>query len=79
MTTRATDQPDGSGWYEISLRGRLEPRWSTWFDDMTLTSGTDGTTVLYGHVADQAALHGLLTRLRDLGLPLISVTQVEPR
>jgi len=71
------------GWYEIRLQGRLDERWSTWFDDMTLTAGTDVTdarriTILRGRVVDQAALHGLLTRLRDIGLPLISVTRVEP-
>jgi hypothetical protein len=71
-------------WYEIRLQGRLDPRWSTWFDGMTLTTGTDGTdgtdgtTVLRGPVVDQAALHGLMTRLRDIGLPLISVTRIEP-
>jgi hypothetical protein len=69
--------PDG-GWYEIRLRGRLEQRWSAWFDGFVLTAGSDGTTTLRGWIADQAALHGQLQRLRDLGLPLISVTQVEP-
>ena len=64
--------------YEIRLQGRLDPRWSDWFDGLTLTTGTDGTTILRGPVADQAALHGQLQRLRDLGLPLISVTRVEP-
>ncbi len=64
-------------WYEIRLQGRLESRWSAWFDGMTLTHGDDGTTVLQGPVVDQAALHGLLARLRDLGLPLISVRQME--
>ena len=59
-------------------RGRLDPRWSAWFDGLTLTAGTDGTTTLRGPVVDQAALHGLLQRLRDLGIPLISVTQMEP-
>jgi len=63
--------------YEIRLQGRLDPRWSDWFDGLTLTTGTDGTTILRGPVADQAALHGLLQRLRDLGLPLISVTPAD--
>ena len=67
-----------SSWYEIRLQGRLDPRWSEWFDDLALTTGGDGTTTLRGPVADQAALHGLLHRLRDLGIPLISVTQVTP-
>ena len=67
-----------SGWYEIRLQGRLEQRWSAWFDGLTVTAATDGTTTLRGPVVDQAALHGLLQRLRDLGLPLISVTPLEP-
>lgn len=78
MDTSDTDQPNEPGWYEIRLQGRLAPRWSAWFDGMNLTPDTDGTTVLYGPVVDQAALHGLLTRLRDLGLPLISVARAEP-
>jgi hypothetical protein len=64
-------------WYEIHVQGRLDPRWSLWFDGMTLAAGADGTTVIRGPVADQAALHGLLARARDLGLPLLSVVQVE--
>jgi hypothetical protein len=72
MNTRS----DGDDWYEIQLRGRLDQRWTSWFDGMSITSRDDGTTVLTGPVSDQAALHGLLARLRDLGLPLLSVTQV---
>lgn len=74
MDTAATD-PDGSGCYEIRLRGRLDPRWEASFEGMTLTSGA-GLTRLTGPVTDQAALHGLLARLRDLGLPLVSVRLV---
>jgi hypothetical protein len=62
-----------AAWYDIRLQGRLDPRWAAWFDGMTLTTHSDGTTVIHGRVADQAALHGLLQRLRDLGLPLLSV------
>ena len=64
--------------YEIRLRGRLDPRWAARFDGMTLTTTGDGTTVIEGPVVDQAALHGLLQKLRDTGLPLISVAQVDP-
>ena len=64
--------------YEIRVEGRLESRWDAWFDGMTLTPAGDGTTSISGPVVDQAALHGLLRRLRDVGLPLISVTQLEP-
>ena len=64
--------------YEIRVRGRLGPRWSAWFDGLRLTSEDDGTTVIRGQVVDQAALHGLLQRLRDVGIPLVSLTQVPP-
>ncbi len=67
-----------AGWYEIHLQGRLDPRWAAWFDGMSVTTNSDGTTLIAGRVADQAALHGLLARLRDLGLPLVSVVQVDP-
>ena len=61
------------GSYEIRLRGHLEARWADWFDGLSLTQESDGTTVLSGSVVDQAALHGLLGKVRDLGLPLIAV------
>jgi len=64
--------------YEIRVKGHLDPRWAAWFDGMSLTNESDGVTVIHGPVADQAALHGLLRKVRDMGLPLISVTQVEP-
>ena len=64
--------------YESRLKGHIEPRWADWFGGLTLTQESDGTTVLSGSVADQAALHGLLTKVRDLGLPLIAVRQVDP-
>ena len=67
-----------SGRYEIRIKGRLESRWAAWFDGMSLTNESDGTTTIHGPVADQSALHGLLQKVRDLGLPLVSVTQVEP-
>ena len=61
------------GSYEIRLKGHLNARWADWFDGLTLTQESDGTTVLSGSVVDQAALHGLLGKVRDLGLPLIAV------
>ena len=61
------------GSYEIRLKGHLEARWAEWFDGLSLTQESDGTTVLRGSVVDQAALHGLLGKVRDLGLPLIAV------
>jgi hypothetical protein len=59
--------------YEIRVTGHLAPRWAAFFDGMTLTPHDDGTTVIEGPVADQSALHGLLRKLSDLGLPLVSV------
>jgi hypothetical protein len=72
-----TSNPD-AGHYEIRLAGRLGTRWSAWFDDLTISQEGDGTTLISGPVADQAALHGLLQRARDLGLPLDSVTRIDP-
>ena len=65
------------GSYEIRLQGHLGARWAAWFDGLSLTHAGDGTTAIRGPVVDQAALHGLLTRVRDLGLPLIAVRQVD--
>jgi hypothetical protein len=67
---------DEGGSYEIRLKGRLDGRWVAWFDGLSLTHESAGITLIHGPVVDQAALHGLLTRVRDLGLPLISVTRV---
>jgi hypothetical protein len=66
------------GRYEIRVAGRLDARWASWFDGLDLSHESDGTTVLRGLVVDQAALHGLLSRVRDLGLPLVSVIRVDP-
>ena len=74
--TRTPDRPEARR-YEIRLTGHLEARWTAWFDGLTVTHESDGITVLSGPIADQAALHGLIQRVRDLGLPLVSVTQVE--
>ena len=64
--------------YEIRLKGHLDSRWAAWFDGLSLSNENDGTTIIGGPVVDQAALHGLLQKVRDLGLPLVSVTQVGP-
>lgn len=64
--------------YEIRLKGHLDARWAAWFDGLSLSHETDGTTILQGPVIDQAALHGVLRKVRDIGLPLISVIRVEP-
>jgi hypothetical protein len=81
MSDTSTGHPNEAGRYEIRIKGHLAARWGTWFDGMTLSAEGDGTTVLEGPVVDQAALHGLLHKVRDIGLPLLSVTQLdtEPR
>jgi len=61
--------------YRIRVKGHLGQQWSEWFDRMTITLEVDGTTTLSGPIADQAALHGLLVRVRDLGMELISISQ----
>ena len=62
--------------YQIRLKGHLGPQWTDWFGGLTITLEEDGDTLLTGPVVDQAALHGLLKRVRDLGMPLISVNRV---
>jgi hypothetical protein len=74
IPTNHANQVNGPGQYEIRVKGHLELRWAAWFDGMTLTRQDDGTTVIHGPVADQSALHGLLRKLNDIGLPLVSVT-----
>ena len=69
---------DESGLYEIRLKGHLDDRWAGWFGGLTITLEEDGDTLLTGPVVDQAALHGLLKRIRDLGMPLLSVNFVSP-
>lgn len=63
--------------YEIKIKGHLDERWADWFEDLTFTHESDGTTTLAGPVVDQAALHGILNGIRDLGLSLISVQRVD--
>jgi len=66
------------GGYRLRVNGHLDQHWSAWFDDLTLTRENDGTTSLSGAVTDQAELHGLLTKIRDLGITLISVEVIDP-
>lgn len=70
--------PGQSVVYQIRIKGHLSPKWSDWFADLTIALQEEGDTLLTGPVADQAALHGLLKKVRDLGLPLISVMRVQP-
>ena len=64
--------------YEIVVDGQLGARWAAWFEGFAITAEADGTTVLRGFVVDQAALHGLLQRWRDIGIPLISLMPLDP-
>jgi hypothetical protein len=64
--------------YQIRIRGQLDSQWTGWFGGLSITLEEDGDTLLTGPVIDQAALHGLLKKVRDLGLPLVSVSPVEP-
>lgn len=70
--------PDSRTVCQIRLKGHLGMQWSDWFDGMTITLEDDGDTLITGPVIDQAALHGLLKKIRDLGIPLISVNCIEP-
>ena len=78
MSAISPGRHQNSGRYAIRVKGHLDTRWAAWFDGLTLTDSSDGTTIIHGSVADQAALHGLLQKIRDLGLPLISVNPVAP-
>jgi hypothetical protein len=79
VTHPASTEHDEPRQYEIRLKGHLDDRWAAWFEGLTITRQDNGETRLTGPVVDQAALHGLLRKVRDLGLPLLSVMQVEPK
>jgi len=64
--------------YQIRIQGHLGPQWTDWFEGLTITPEENGTTLLTGPVVDQAALYGLLRKVRDLGLPLLEVTRARP-
>jgi hypothetical protein len=72
---KAHDEPER---YEIRIKGHLDNRWASWFSDLTFTREDNGETLLTGTLVDQAALYGVLRKVRDLGMPLISVTRVRP-
>ncbi len=65
------------GLYEIRIKGHLDDRWVDWFEGLTITLEDNGETLLTGPVVDQAALHGWLSKVRDLGMPLLSVNRIE--
>lgn len=65
--------------YQIRIKGHLGPRWTDWFEGMDITPADNGDTLVTGPVIDQAALHGVIKRVRDLNLPLLSIVEVPPR
>ena len=75
-TDTAMEDLHGPGFYEIRIKGHLNDRWVEWFDGMTITREANGETLISGPVVDQAALHSLLRRVRDLGIPLVLVKRV---
>jgi hypothetical protein len=78
MSGRMDADQHEAGRYEIRLKGHLDDRWAAWFDGLSLSRESDGITILRGRIPDQAALHGLLQRVRDTGLSLVSVIRLEP-
>jgi hypothetical protein len=77
-TTAQYKESAMANYYQIRVKGQLDPHWSSWFDDLRITHDADGNTTLEGLVADHAALYGLLSKARDLGLALIGVARREP-
>ncbi len=78
-THARTMEHDESGRYEIRIKGHLDDRWAEWLEGLTFTHASDGTTLLEGLLPDQAALHGVLNKIRDLGLPINSIQLSAPR
>lgn len=78
-TDASTGEHDEPELTEIRVKGHLDNRWAAWFDGLTITREDNGDTLLMGPVVDQAALHSLLRKVRDLGLPLVSVIHVAPQ
>jgi hypothetical protein len=76
--SRQKNEPNGPTVYQIRLKGHLDDQWADWFGGLTITLEENGDTLLTGPVVDQAALFGLLKKVRDLGLPLVSIDCVEP-
>ena len=76
-TASPPDRNDESTLYEIRIQGHLDDRWAEWFDGLSFTRDGDGTTLLAGPVVDQAALHGVLRKVRNMALPLVSVIRVD--
>ncbi len=77
-TATAAEMPNEPSQYAIRLQGHLDDEWTGWFEGMTITRAENGETVLSGPVVDQAALHSLLRKVRDLGIPLLAVSRITP-
>ena len=75
-THSSTGDPDEVGLHEIRIEGHLDEHWTDWHDGLTFTHESDGTTTLRGPLRDQSALHGVLNKIRDLALPIVSVRRV---
>jgi hypothetical protein len=78
-TDPSTENDDAARTYAIRLKGHLDDKWAGWFEGLIITRAANGETLLRGPVVDQAALHGVLRKVRDLGLPLLSVIEVDPK
>ncbi len=76
---RSSEKQNQQLYYEIRLKGYLDSQWTDWFEGLTITLEEDGTTLLSGLVVDQASLHGLLKKIRDLGIPLVSICPGQPK
>ena len=79
MSSHRRTDPGEPMVYQIRIKGHLDRQWTDWFEGLTITLEDDGDTLLTGPVTDQAALYGLLKKVRDLGIPLVSINRVEPR
>ena len=77
-TPAFTEKPDEPSQYVVRLQGHLGDEWAAWFEGLTITRASNGETILSGPIVDQAALHSLLRKIRDLGLPLLAVGRIEP-
>ena len=77
MSTQQSTPVEQPRVYQITVEGHLHPQWTVWFDGMSIALGESGETVLTGPVCDQAALHGLFKKVRDLGMPLLSVQCID--
>jgi hypothetical protein len=78
VTHASIEDHDEAGLYEIRIKGHLDTRWTDWFEGLTITALDNGETLLTGMVVDQAALHGVLRKVRDVAMPFLSVTRVGP-